>query len=296
MYGYLRVEGGHGRHVLAPAQCGLCRHFGTRYRMRTRWLAGFDPSVLLLVLDGLSAEGAPRAKVPCPIPLARARRAIDAEWPGVQAVAAVQLFLAAEKLFDDRVDRKGLTARAASALLKKDIARAEAWLVEAGFPLDQVRGELRRQAGLEADPSSDLDGLSAPTARGLASVASWCGQYAGLDAASVAALRVFGDRLGRALYLVDALDDLRRDRASGAFNPLVSALGGVRSPAVASFLRGALEGRLRALGEALDGLALRRHREVLEAATLKSLRDRGFEALARLPAPAPARQLLEVPR
>jgi len=294
MYGYLRVDGRHGRTVLAPAQCGLCAQFGATYRTRTRWLAGFDPSVLVLALDGLTPGGAPRVSVKCPIPLAKKRQAMDPQWRGTQAVAAIQLFLAAEKLFDDRVDRDGFGARLASSLLNKDIRRSEQWLQEAGFPLEEVRHILRQQAALEKDSAADLDALARPTAQGLAAVASWCGAYAELPASAVNGLKRFGDRLGRALYLVDAIHDLVDDQASGAFNPLVSALGGVRSPAVAAFLRGALEGRLGALEEALGELPLERHREVLTAATHQSLRVRGLAALGRLPAPSSARALLEV--
>lgn len=282
MFGYLRVDGAHGRTVLAPAQCGLCGHYGASFRTRTRWLAGFDPSVLLLALDGLTPGGAPRVRVRCPIPLARRRSAIDTSWAGTRAVAAVQLFLAGEKLFDDRMDRDSPWARAAASLLRKDIVQAETWLEQEGFPLVAVRNHLRRQSVLEADPGADLDALSLPTALGLAEVSAWCGHYADLGAERVAALKLFGDRLGRALYLVDALNDLQGDRCKGTFNPIVSAAGGARSPAMVHFIGGVLRGRLSALSAALDGLALERHAEVLTEATLGALREKGRDALDRM--------------
>ena len=292
MYGYLTVQGRHGRTALAPAQCGLCAHFGARYRTRTRWLAGFDPSVLALVLDGLSPDPAPRQKVRCPIPFARQRTAVSADWPAIPAVAASQLFLAGEKLFDDRVDQDGLVSRVAASALRKDITRAEAWLADAGFPLAEVRGHLRAQREVELDPASDLDSLATPTARGLAATVNWCPDQAGLDRATSDAAGAFGDALGRALYLVDAIDDVREDGARGRFNPLLRLLGGVRSPAAASYLRGALEGRLRVLSERLDLLTWYRHRAVVEAATVGSLTRKGMAALANVPAPEPARLVL----
>ncbi len=292
MYGYLTVQGRHGRTALAPAQCGLCAHFGGRYRTRTRWLAGFDPSVLALLLDGLSPEAAPRGEVRCPIPLARKRTAVSDEWPALPAVAAVQLFLAGEKLFDDRVDRDGMTSRIAARLLRKDIERAEVWLTEAGFPIDIVRRQLRAQRAAEEDPAADLDALATPTADGLAATVEWCAEQAGLHPEARQAARMFGDALGRALYLVDAIDDVREDGARGRFNPLLQALGGVRSPAAASFLRGALEGRLRVLAERLDALTWYRHRRVVRDATVGSLTRKGRAALVAVPAPEPARLLL----
>jgi hypothetical protein len=294
MYGYLRVDQGHGRGALAKPQCGLCAHFGATYRTRTRMLAGFDPSTLALWLDGLSPEAAARTRVRCPLTLmSRKRTALSPDWEPLADVAAVQLFLAGEKLFDDRVDRDGALSRVAAAALRKDIAQAENYLKEAGFPLDTVRASLRRQPSIEASVTADIDRLSEPTATALGAVSGWLAtRVLPEDQAITAQAERFGDRLGRALYLVDALHDLRRDLRKGAFNPLISVIGRL-TPSAMRFLEGVLEGRLDALDAAFKAMPIRRHAGPLHDATVGSLRQKGRLALRRLPAPPVAQLALQ---
>lgn len=282
MYGYLRVEGGHGRTPLAHHQCGLCHQLGTAYRTRARWLAGDDPSVLAMLVEGLTPEATTRERVRCPIPGVRRRRALAADWlPGL---AAMQLFLAGEKLFDDRVDRDGITSRAAERLLRRDIAAASATLERLGFPLAEVRATLRRQPAVEADPHADLDRLSGPTADGLRASVAWLAEHAGAPKTTVTAAGELADRLGRLLYLVDALTDLPRDLKRGRFNPLERAVGPL-DPAALRFVTGALAGRVAALTAAFDALPLHAHGDVLRGALVDGLAGKGWEAVTRLPAP-----------
>lgn len=293
MYGYLRVEGRHGRTALAPHQCGLCHHLGAAYRTRARWLAGYDASVLVMLIDGLCDEAAPRDRVRCPIPLARRRDAIADAWPPLPAIAALQLFLAGEKLFDDRVDRDGALSSVAERLLRRDIREADAALEALGFPLADVRATLRRQPAVEADPHADLDALAAPTADALETLVRWLVAHAGAPHLDPAGR--FAARLGRLLYLVDALHDLPDDLRRGRFNPLTVAVGPL-GPDAARFVAGALAGRVDALASAFDALPLTRHADVLRRATVDSLAARGAAALRRLPTPATAPTLAEAPR
>ncbi|TNF26359.1 MAG: hypothetical protein EP329_21390, partial [Deltaproteobacteria bacterium] len=156
---------------MAQHQCGLCHQLGTGYRTRARWLASDDPSLLAMLVEGLGATAAERDRVRCPIPGVRRRRAVVADW--MPALAAMQLFLAGEKLFDDRVDRDGWLSRTAERVLRRDVVAASATLEALGFPLAAVREILRRQPAVEADPCADLDSLAVPTAEGLRASAAW---------------------------------------------------------------------------------------------------------------------------
>ena len=282
MYGYLRLDDRHGRAPLAQAQCALCHQLGASYRTRARWLAGDDPAVLALLLDALAPESRPAERVRCPLPGVPRRRALAADAPALAAVAALQLFLAGEKLYDDRVDRDGWLPRAAERLLRNDIAAACASLAALGFPLEEVRATLRAQPRLEADPAADLDTLASPTASALAASLAWLAGHAGLAPPTVAALATFAERLGRLLYLVDALTDHPRDLRRGRFNPIAAAVGPL-GPAALRYVEGALEGHIAALAAAFDALPLHRNAPLLRAATVESLTTRGRDALARLP-------------
>ncbi|MCC6621946.1 MAG: hypothetical protein IT385_11860 [Deltaproteobacteria bacterium] len=275
MYGWLDVSGA-GTPAFAHAQCGLCATYGRDYRTRTRMLAATDPSVLAVLVEALHDEAPPRARVRCPLTLMTVkRRAADPTWAPLEAVAALQVVLANEKLLDDRLDRDRAFARAAGRLFARDLATAEALLVGRGFPLDALRQALRRQAALEAAADSDLDALSAPTGDGLGLIVGW---LAPADAHTREAAATFGRRLGRLLYMVDALQDLPRDRARGTFNPLTRLLA-TPSPARLRYVRDKVAGLIASLVDAFEALPLKRHTLPLRLATVEALSRRAQEVL-----------------
>jgi len=288
MYGWLALDPRFGKRAFATAECGLCAHFGARFRTRTRWLAGTDPTLLVMLLDGLAADAPEVVRVRCPLTLKlTTRRALDPTWAPLEAVAELQLVLAGEKLLDDRVDRDGWLSRVASSLLERDIAAAAASLEARGFPLETLRAALRSQSGLERDARAGLDQLAEPTARGLGLIAGWLGQVIGADAPPLERL---GASLGRLLYVVDALHDLRRDRAGGRFNPIDHVLGHL-SPRRLAWLEGWVDAASRAHAAAFAALPLVRHRPTLEASLVAGLVSKareGVESVRQLGSPLTA--------
>jgi hypothetical protein len=286
MYGWLSLEptAPHaGRHGLAEARCGLCGHFGAAFSTRSRMLASTDPSLLLLLVDALSASPLPRTRVRCPLTLMVATRAaVDPTSASVEAVAALQLVLAGEKLLDDQLDREGLLARVAARLVASDVATAVATLEARDFPVAALREALRGQSAVEADPRADLDALAAPTGRGLGRIAGWLGAELDLPAADVARCASFGDTLGRVIYVIDALHDLPRDLARGRFNPIHATLGH-GSPRRARFLADWVEALLGRHADAFAALPLVRHAEVLAGSLVAGPTRRAHEGLASLP-------------
>lgn len=288
MYGWLELDKSCDTRAFAQAQCGLCAHYGRAFRTRTRLLAATDPSLLLLLVEALAADPAPRTRVRCPLTFKLThRRAIDPASDDVAAVAELQLVLAGEKLLDDRLDRDGTLTRLASSLLDRDVGRAAERLVARGFPLDALRQALRHQAVLEADASADLDELARPTAEGLALIAGWLVMRAGLPEPTVVSARRFAATLGRLLYLVDALHDLPSDRARTRFNPLDAALGAL-TPRRLAWLAAHFDGLARAHALAFDALPILRHGDLLRAALVTKLTERGMAALPHALAPRPA--------
>ena len=284
MYGYLRPDGRHGRTALQHQQCGLCHAFRHDYRQRTRLLAGYDPSTLLMLVEALLETPAAQVSVGCPLPPFRRRQATDPGWPAVRAVAALQLFLAGEKLFDDLLDRDSALAGLTERALRRDITAAETILVDLGLDTGSLRAILRTQAAIERDPAADLDTLSRPTREALRQLARFAARAGGCADPAVDAAGHFAADLGNTIYLVDALDDLPRDLRGSVFNPLAH-LAGALTPHTLRTLLDVFEGRLAALARSFDALPLFRHQDGLRACTLQSLERRGRQALQSLPAP-----------
>jgi hypothetical protein len=284
MYGYLRPEGRHGRSALQRQQCGLCHAFRQDYRQRARLLAGYDPSTLLMLVEALLESPPAAVRVGCPLPPFRGRQATDPAWPAARAVAALQLFLAGEKLFDDRLDRDSALAGLTERALRHDIAAAEEILAGLGLDTAGLRAILRAQAAIERDPAADLDALSRPTREALRELARFAARAGGCAEPAVDAAGRFAADLGSAIYLVDALDDLPRDLRRGVFNPLAH-LAGALTPLALRTLLDLFEGRMAALAQSFAALPLVRHEAGLRACTLHSLERRGRVALQSLPAP-----------
>jgi hypothetical protein len=281
MYGWLELDPTHGKRAYAAAECGLCACYGERFRTRTRLLAAADPTLLVLTLEGLADEDAPTTRVRCPLTLKLTkRRALSPTWEPLVAVAELQLVLAGEKLYDDRLDRDGWLTRLASTLLASDIEAASQSLRARGFPLETLRSTLRRQAELESDPRSSLEGLAAPTAEGLGLIAGWLATLVGRPEHE-GAMRRFGATLGRLLYVVDALHDLERDRARSRFNPLDHSLGHL-APRTLAALSDRIDRLVHQHRESFAALPLTRHVATLEASLVEGLASRAHEGLTRV--------------
>jgi hypothetical protein len=296
MYGWLELDRSGSpaeRGAFSAAQCGLCGHFGAKFRTRTRLLAATDPSLLLLLLEGLSPEPFGRSKVCCPLTLKLTKRRAMAHPELLDAVAELQVILAGEKLLDDRLDREGLFARLGERLLASDIALAAERLSARGFPLEALRDALRAQRALEEDTRADLDALARPTGQGLALIASWLAEQLGVGVESAKPCADFGESLGRLLYVVDALHDLPRDAARKHFNPILATIG-LHSPRRLAFLRARVEGLIAAHEDAFRALPLSRHAAILEGSLVTGLVDKARTGLARVgssPLPSPSFQL-----
>jgi hypothetical protein len=84
-----------------------------------------------------------------------------------------------------------------------------------------------------------------------------------------AALRAFGEHLGSAIYLIDALDDLEEDHSSGGFNPCL-VRGPKDGPMRVSWERielawELLHDDLAALRDLAGSMPFRRHREIVRS-------------------------------
>ena len=129
----------------------------------------------------------------------------------------------------------------------------------------RIIGEcLVEQAALEAAKEISLDRIADPTGRLMAGV---------LDFSDKQELRELGYHLGRYIYIIDAADDLEKDRKSGAYNPLLI------HPEPNEVLKTALILDLARAGEILGGLPLKYHKDILDNIVYLGLRAKVDEVL-----------------
>ena len=93
------------------------------------------------------------------------------------------------------------------------------------------------------------------------------------------ALREFGYHLGRYIYIVDAVDDLEKDRKNGAYNPLLLR------PETPETLKTAISLDLARVGELMNELPLKCHRSIFNNIVYFGLHAKVDEALPALARP-----------
>ena len=191
--------------------CGLCRLLGREYGLAARMALSYDMTFAALLLSALYDPPTGFSSGRCaPHPLKPRPRADN---PCLQYAADMTVLLAYYNYLDDwQDDRRGISRRAAEQLEGYLAAIRRRWPRQC----DAVRQKLAELDRLESAGCTDLDAL--------------CGCFGGLLGAVLqyredvfaAPLDRMGRGLGGFIYLMDAYDDLEKDRRRGRFNALAA--------------------------------------------------------------------------
>lgn len=221
--------------------CSLCKDLGKRYGLLSRLLLSYDFTFLALFHMATDPACTGFRKARCPYrPTKRVLCCQDS--PHIAYAADAAVLLNYYKLKDNIADSgffRGLIYRLLlpfAAMAYKKAARRQPDLAQT------VADCMEKQAGLERDKVASVDAAAEPTAMLLSQLASvWLpdNPYA----------RRFGYCLGRWIYLIDALDDLEEDAATGNYNPYLLAKGGADGLNFEQIRRYALESLNACLAE-----------------------------------------------
>jgi hypothetical protein len=267
--------------------CGTCKGLG-EYALAARALVSYDVVLLSAVIGGVQQAEPGQSSCRCPLNPLLHKPIVSPDHPSMRAGAAVQLLLADAWLEDHAEDGMPAVGWLRPLL---PVQQALATLSALGFdsgPLQVVNARQREveQAGAEpylaARPTAELVGHV------LSSAIDLPGAEPSLQTGSArSALRRMGVALGEIIYLVDALEDLAKDAAKGAFNPCLDAHGrpeAVRVEKAARLLHAAVE----VLKEGVTSFPWRRNQGLLEHSIHEQLPRRVAKAVqAAKEAPAP---------
>ena len=158
-----------------------------------------------------------------------------------KAMAALNLALASAKFEDDRRDGERKLLGYAFRSLAKASREALSALDKLGFPTVRITELAALQSTVEADPQASLEDLCAPTRELTGEVFAFLAPLTAQEPLTHP-LRELGQRLGRLIYLLDALSDIEKDRKRGAFNALRRSFGDLLPyDAVSRLMHGALQ-------------------------------------------------------
>lgn len=221
MYGYVRPPLGalpeEETERFRRVYCGLCHTLGRRYGPAARFILNYDFTFLAILLSAPVEEKDCKARcLASPI----RRRSFQPPNPALELAADESVILAYWQLRDGVEDHDwlhGLKYRGVSSLLEPAYRGAAA--LRPGFD-EKTRLQLELLRRLETERCSSIDRAADAFAALLAAAAQ--------EADGSVRKRVLGQllyHLGRWVYLVDAADDLKRDAASGNYNPVALRFG-----------------------------------------------------------------------
>lgn len=191
--------------------CGLCHTLGRRYGVAARMILNYDLTFLALLLQEGKAERCEKNCIAHPFK----RRPCACESASLETAADMSVILSWWQIQDGIADHgfwKGLKYRAAAFLLRRAYKKARA--IQPDFD-EQTQRHLQDLAELEKAGEPSLDKPADTFAGLLAGAAQKVS-----EPTKRRVLETLLYHLGRWIYLVDAADDLEKDRKSGAYNPL----------------------------------------------------------------------------
>ncbi|MDR0523993.1 MAG: DUF5685 family protein [Candidatus Methanoplasma sp.] len=191
--------------------CEGCHRLREGYGLASTVLVSFDMTfahIALAAVAGERLEKAAERRAPLCV---FGRCAQDSEIS--ERVAACTVLSAKWELEDDRVDGWSVKSGLASVALGRAIERAE----RAHGDLDEAIGR-----GFAALRSMEAEGRADAVAMGRAFGRPMAEALAGSEGSPAARLL---EGMSAAVYVLDAIDDLEDDFASGAYNPYLEASG-----------------------------------------------------------------------
>lgn len=197
--------------------CGLCHTLGQRCGTAARFILNYDFTYLAILLSA-GREGA-RHTARCIAHPVHGRTYLEPD-AAMETAADESVILAYWQLRDGVADHDwfhSLKYRGLSDLLEPAYRRAAA--ARPGFD-ESTRRQLRLLAELEAENCDSLD----RAADAFAALLSGAAQEVD-EPVRRRVLEQLLYHLGRWVYLVDAADDLKKDTASGNYNPVALRFG-----------------------------------------------------------------------
>lgn len=189
--------------------CGLCKKLGEEFSVRARLSLNYDFTFLALVLSSLSDSKEDIKYENCIIhPVAKRPVLKDDDYLAYSAYMSI--IVTYFKLKDDISDNKSIKSFFAYLMFKNHFKKAKK-----KYPkkCEKIKKCLEELTIKEKEKCSDIDEVSDCFGRLLSEVFLKDGEQR--------ALKDFSYQLGRFIYIIDALDDIRKDINNKNYNPFI---------------------------------------------------------------------------
>ena len=230
MFGYIKTDRanllGKEYDAYRGIYCGLCKQLGREYSIFARLILSYDCTFYAMFAMSL-AEDTPSYCAECCRfnPLKKCIYA-ETKTKALSLAAALSVSSAYYKLRDDLLDSpwyKRIVYRLFQPVFSLWHKKSRKKYPDIDKALEKAMVD---QISAESDPNCSIDKAAEPTANMLAAVCELIPDEIEVKSSDTKklkrVLRAFGYFLGRWVYLIDAADDLEKDKKSGSFNPYLS--------------------------------------------------------------------------
>lgn len=269
------------RHVYRSLYCGTCKGLGDHYGQLSRLTLSYDAVLIALLVEALADTAGSCGTCRCPVNPLVHRPIVVPDTEAIRLAAGLQVLLA-----DQWVEDKVTDGRPAAQLLRGvTAAPARAALANLGTLglNDDVLALNHHQDAVESSGNATPGQAAAPTAGLLATTLARLAHLPGTaplhrNPGTEAALRTLGHGIGQAVYLVDALEDLHDDEASGSFNPCM--VDGVVAPERVDEAIQLLQDAVARIATQVESISWSRHDETIRHVLTQRLPVRAERAIA----------------
>ncbi len=198
--------------------CGLCKVLGKKYGLWARLTLSYDCTVLAILALAVNEEKICIQRKRCTCnPLKKCDFCCGTDDGAFHFAAGVSVIMTYYKLADTITDSKGLKSFGAKILKLFFLHCHKRAAVH--FPqVESATAQMMQNQQTAEQTKAGIDRAAAPTA---ALISEICIQLCH-DSARQSILKEFGYYIGRWIYLMDAADDLEKDREKGNFNPFLN--------------------------------------------------------------------------
>lgn len=254
MFGYVTIckehLSGEGYNTFRAYYCGLCREIGKRCSQTARLGLSYDITFLAIVLSSLTDGGETNTRH-CLVKMGKEHPCIEND-KAVQYAADMGVILTYLKLLDDWNDEKSIKALTEMQLFRRAVKKARSHYPQI---YGQIREQLDRLSALEKEKCKSIDETADCFAKILEIL--FTPDFI-TDNAQKRVLAWLGYNIGRWIYIIDAYNDLEKDKKDGSYNPFIYA------PHETADISESLTFTLENAASAYNLLSIKRNREVIE--------------------------------
>ncbi len=213
MFGYVNVNRKELKEedekIYQSYYCGLCRQLKEEAGVKGQMLLNYDLTFLLILLSGLYELEHEEISYRCVVHPAAQKTAFINE--ATSYAAAMDIVLSYHNLLDDYEDDGSHIKRAIAGALQKDYKR-----ISIRYPrqVKAVEDYMKNLSLAQQSKEKNIDIVAGYTGQMLGEIFKWKEDEWSAD------LETMGFYMGKFIYLLDAYEDLKKDKKSGNYNPL----------------------------------------------------------------------------